>query len=104
MMPFLVFYGICMTLVIFYHGLRQGVSVRANAIESAHWFLPWTTIIGTDAIKSALETNVHFMMIIFYLGIGYFSLWTIALKIIESTYWFIRHLAYKAHGYSKLYV
>ena len=51
---------------------------------------------GTYAIKSALEIDVHSMMIIFYLGIGYFLLWTIALKIIESAHWFIRHLAYNA--------
>nr|POE86724.1 hypothetical protein CFP56_47416 [Quercus suber] len=45
-------------LVIFYCGPRHGVSVRADAIESAHWFLSWTTIIETDAIESALEIKV----------------------------------------------
>ena len=66
------------TLVNFYCGPRHGVSVRADAIESAQWFLPWTTIIGTYTIESALEANVYSIMIIFYFVIGYYLLWTIA--------------------------
>ena len=102
------------------HGKKNNQWALSSILWHLHgigYFLPWTATWserqskchrkcslvftvdhdhGTNAIKSALETDIHSMMIIFYHGIGYFLLWTTALKIIESAHWFIRLLAYNA--------
>ena len=86
------------TLVNFYCGPRHGVSVRADAIESAHWFLPWTTIIGSWNIyhrkcfrSQRLFHNDYFLLC-------HWLLFTVdhSIKILESAHWFIRNLAYNA--------